>query len=540
MERLGPIDLLLLSDRFFSPELADQVQHADVTAEPAVILPQITVEVQNAGRRTNGVFVSAWTENGLPELATIANDEIVINRALANELGVGVGDQLIIRLPEFNQVPADSPLGRKDDRVRSRGGLRVREILEPVGLGRFSLALNQQDVPNAFVALSVLQRTMGVGDSVNAIVFTRKSPQSTPEADRLLAEQLTRQLKPSLNDFGVVASVESGTYDDPVSGTERLAWRYLQFTTDRMIFDDVAADAIAGSLPSGAKVGRVLTYLANSLQIEGSDGEIPYSTVSAVDDRLASELWPDVSLDKNGILLNSWAAEDLGAKVGDRIQLDYFDPETTHGNAVEKSEYFTVQGIVPVVQPERPFSRRSAASFSEPPTVANDPGLTPMVEGVTDQDSIDDWDPPFPFDQRRVQAEDDAYWEYYRTTPKAFVSMKAGRRMWGSRFGATTSIRIPWTDESPDDVERAALEGLQNVQENLGFVVRPLRADSLAAASGTTPFEGCSSDSLLFDCRRVDVDCDLGAVDDPIAITRYRDPCGQRLAGQSATKANWR
>ena len=493
LERLGPMDLILLGDRFFAPEMVQQLQDPAVIAQPAILLPHITVEAQNQGMRTNGVFVTAWPDGSPAGLATIADDEIVINRTLANELGANVGDRLVIRLPEFNEVPADSPLGRKDDRVRSRGGLRVREILNAKGLGKLSLALNQQDVPNAFVALSVLQRTMGVGKRVNAVVFTKVEPDPNPNLadDTELALRLTRQLQPNLADFGISASVERGVYQEPEAESEGLAWSYLQFTTDRMILDDVAANAITEALRTQSSVGHVLTYLANSIHVPGAEGEIPYSTVSAIDQQLVATLWPDGgALEEDGILLNSWAAEDLGVDVGDQVELDYFDPETTHGQAIEKSQRFTVQGIVPIIRPDRPFSRRSAARFSQPPTTANDPGLTPLVEGVTDQESIDDWNPPFPFDQRRVQPEDDDYWEYYRTTPKAFITAAMGHRLWGSRFGATTSIRVAWDATSTTEIEAAVLDRLRESKQQLGFVVRPIRASSLEAAAGTTPFEG--------------------------------------------------
>ena len=53
-----------------------------------------------------------------------------------------------------------------------------------------------------------------------------------------------------------------------------------------------------------------------------------------------------------------------------------------------------------------------------------------------------DWDPPFPVRRRRVRPKDEEYWDEHRATPKAFVSLATGRRLWGSRFGQTTSIRV--------------------------------------------------------------------------------------------------
>ena len=42
-----------------------------------------------------------------------------------------------------------------------------------------------------------------------------------------------------------------------------------------------------------------------------------------------------------------------------------------------------VTQIVPITRPATPFRRRRAATFDKPPTVYNDPDLTPTVPGVT-------------------------------------------------------------------------------------------------------------------------------------------------------------
>ena len=58
--------------------------------------------------------------------------------------------------------------------------------------------------------------------------------------------------------------------------------------------------------------------------------------------------------------------------------------------------------------------------------------VVPEVEGITDEASIADWDPPFPFDRRRVRAtppqdQDDRYWKDYGAAPKAFVALATAR-----------------------------------------------------------------------------------------------------------------
>ena len=73
---------------------------------------------------------------------------------------------------------------------------------------------------------------------------------------------------------------------------------------------------------------------------------------------------------------------------------------------------------------------------------AADQDLTPTVRGLTDKKTIEDWDLPFEIDRKRFKPADDQYWSKYHATPKAFVSLATGRRLWASRFGQTTSFRM--------------------------------------------------------------------------------------------------
>ena len=72
-----------------------------------------------------------------------------------------------------------------------------------------------------------------------------------------------------------------------------------------------------------------------------------------------------------------------------------------------------------------------------------------------------------------------------RTAPKAFIGLKAGQDLWGSRFGKVTSIRIDdTTDAAAFSAKlRAAIDPAQ-----LGMAVFDPRAQSLASAQGSTDF----------------------------------------------------
>src|SRR5262249_3503073 len=167
------------------------------------------------------------------------------------------------------------------------------------------------------------------------------------------------------------------------------------------------------------------------------------------------------------IVLADWEDSPLRAKPGDRITLTYFEPEE-QGRLQEREAAFTLAGVVPLEGP------------------AADPDLTPEFPGITDKLSIRDWNPPFPYHNERVKKEDERYWEDYRTTPKAYVTLAAGQKLWGSRFGDLTSIRLAPENEAgqpadlkavADDFRRRLLEHLDPKQG--GFVFDPVRQRGL-------------------------------------------------------------
>lgn len=125
----------------------------------------------------------------------------------------------------------------------------------------------------------------------------------------------------------------------------------------------------------------------------------------------------------------------------------------------------------------------------------DDPDLTPEFPGITDSQSLRDWDPPPPFDrrdiQRKIDRRDEDYWNTYRTAPKAYVTLKAGQAMWGSRLGNVTSIRL--APKNGTDLARAAAAFAENFHPDEGVpVFDAVKERSKAASAGGANF------SMLF------------------------------------------
>ncbi len=508
LDRLGAVDEVLVTDRFFRRDLIAELavdsdfQETQSLALPLILFPQATAQPHGAQAAARVLVIGCeedfWQldQSGLPAPLVPQGEQIVINQTVADELQVGVGDELVLRLPSGDRVPADSPLANKRDRIRNIAGLEVIDVVPAQGLGRFRLRPTQQLTRNVYVPLELLQAALEQEGQINTIVVSRgktageQSPAISPTT-----------LRPTLADLGLSLSQVRSTFAASSAGSPVVVFDYYQLTTDRMI---LAPDVMQTARRAWSSLGGqgVLTYLANTIarvEEDAAVSEIPYSMVTAIDTGAGfpladpqGEMFEPLAEDE--IILNSWAAEDLVAEPGDTIRLSYFAPETTHGEAIERQQDFRLRGITPLTVPSRPYRGRRrtlrAAVYDQSPMLANDPNLTPEVEGVTDQESIRNWDPPFPYDPTRLRGEDDDYWANYRTTPKAFISLAAGARLWGSRFGGLTSVRVPASEGvSVTDLTTRFEDQMQRDGVALGFEFRPVKQQQLAASRGTTPFD---------------------------------------------------
>jgi putative ABC transport system permease protein len=232
------------------------------------------------------------------------------------------------------------------------------------------------------------------------------------------------------------------------------------------------------------KLQPVITYLANTMAV--GERKIPYSTITGVHSvpqlgPLLDDAGRPIELADSEIVLNRWAADDLQAKVGDDVAVTFYEPESTHGRLRERQPppRFKLKAIVPLKDTE---GRRSAAA---------DPRLTPEMPGVTDQKSISDWDLPFELVEK-IRPEDEKYWDEYRTTPKAFVSFDVAKRLWASRWGAISLLRLPEDESLRDSNPRFGETRLRDAIDPaaMGLTVLPVKQFGLQASAGTTPFGG--------------------------------------------------
>ena len=349
--------------RFFRTALAEEVSgyrdparpDVQIVARPAIMLQATLSHGENQYRRIAGQVTvlgcsdDFWTTFGDPSASwqpahRPGAGEIVLNVPLADKLGARWATIIFLSLPGAGDIPAESGLGRKNDTLRTLPALHVVAVIPAEGLGRFGIAPDAADSFDAFVAIETLQHGLDQEGLANAILASIERGNKRP-ADADDAGLLNAALTPTLADYGLsITKTDAG---------------YFNFSTERMLLDEPvekAAETAFGPLDGQP----TLTYLAN-LIIAGSGkktAKIPYSTVTALDhphraaaravqnagrkDHPAS--WPD-----NEILLNSWVADDMakqGVKLqpGDTIRLQYFHPESLHGQEHEETTSLKLAG----------------------------------------------------------------------------------------------------------------------------------------------------------------------------------------------------
>lgn len=517
-DRLGQIDEVLVADGFFRQQLIDDwAQQPEVSsqiriASPAILFPSANVETSAGASlsRATGVSVlgvrpSFWQldrEGSQDPPAPWQGEMAAVNEPLADALGltqemVDAGRaRVTIRLPRPSLIPADSAIAKKRGLVINLVDVPVRRIVKARGLGRFSMQNSQTDPMNVYLPIDLVDQELRRGPlshrSGGALCNAAFLARSSEAVDGAMTITSLESLRPTLDDWGLLlkhARLEYGA-----GAEQRVIYDYWSLSSDRLMLPKEVVDSVLRSI-SGSR--PLLTYLANDIAKVDEPEGIPFSMVTALElDRSIGLVDlqgdPIERLESGQIVLNQWAAEDLGARTGDRIRIRYYEPETTHGREVEREATFELVAIARLTPPITPFrvrrGRIDPPEYDQPPTAANDPDFTPFVPGVTDAESIDRWELPFETADR-IRPEDDQYWSEYRTTPKGFIALEEGRRLWTSRFGDTTSIRIPASDWTGDSLATAVADAIRKDHGALGFRVIPVRRNALLASQGSTPFD---------------------------------------------------
>jgi putative ABC transport system permease protein len=442
--RLGKVDAVLASGgRFFRSALADDMAGDDYTSAPVLML-RASATVQRTGRGIGGVRVLGVDDRfwkfspGVMAIAAPQERDFYINEHLQRSLGLGTDETLILRFDKPALIAADAPLAGKSSELISLSG-NVARTCGDREFGRFSLENTQLPQATVFVPIHRLQEVIGMAGKANLMLL--RDPKGRDAAG--VSASIRRHCK--LEDYGISVA------DVPLANA-------AEIRTSRIFFDREVAGAIRKLYPDAQPV---ITYMANTISANGK--ETPYSMVTAVDAKAA----PFLSGYSNGVVLNSWIAEDLGASMGDEVKMDYYVLE--EGNRlVEKGVVCRVAGVVDLTG------------------LAADRTWMPDFPGVAEAKNAADWDAGVPIDLKRIRDKDEKYWDEYRGVPKMFLPLEKGREWFGNRWGEFTALRVPGV--SRGEISNGVLKALDpNVT---GLVLQDIREQGMAAAESPVDFAG--------------------------------------------------
>ncbi len=435
VQRLGKTSRVITAgERLFGQQLS--IELAEKTgAETAALLRANGFGVIDGGDlRINqlavwGVDASIGNFASYPEVFQLQNNEVAINENLASLSGLKVGDEFLLRLNKLNTFPANTPfVSEKESTVSFR--VSVARILKPDELGNFNLKNIQSAPRNVFLNLEWLNEQMGLQQKANVLLVAEGV------SDAELAQNLQKCWK--LDDVNLKIR-------------ENQELNYTELISDR-VFVEPAVEQFCMKQVSGAH--PVFSYFINQFTLSGN--QTPYSFVSN-----------DQNLSGNEMAVSEWLAEDLKAKVGDRVKVTYFEVGPLR-RLVQKDTTFVISSI---------FKTEG---------VKADPQLAPVIPGLSDAGNCRDWKTGVPVDLKKIRTKDEDYWKTHKGTPKAFVSLETAQKLWGNRFGQSTAIRIDGLKKA--EFEKQLLAGLLPAQ--LGFEIKDVKTDGLAAASGGTDFGG--------------------------------------------------
>jgi putative ABC transport system permease protein len=446
--RLGEVEFAASPHgRFFRADLADDLQRELGGAVAGVLQVSGMIANDDGARRVNRVEVLGVNDafyalgSGRNPFENAAGDGVVLSEAVAARLDARPGDEVLLRIEKVATMPRDVPLVSDEDRTVAFR-LRVLAVADDAAFARFDLAANQAAPLNVFVPQNWLAEKIEQPGQVNMLLAARQEADST--ADELNAA-IGKVWQPA--DAGLEMS-------------KREPQNVLELRSRRIFIEDSLAGEAIKADPDA--VG-VLTYFVNEIRL--GDKATPYSMVAALGPGYGNLIPAEMGTDE--IVINQWLAEDLGARVGDLIDVTYFVMDV--GRTLrEKQGRFKVVKIVPLEG------------------AARDPSLMPDFPGLADVDNCRDWKPGIPIDLDKIRPEDEQYWDEYRGTPKAFITLEAGQSLWRNRYGSLTAVRYPWRDGLDRQVARYLATNIDPA--TVGLFFQPVRERGLRAGREGTDF----------------------------------------------------
>jgi putative ABC transport system permease protein len=448
--RLGSVEWVVSTkERFFIDDLSERLKKENIDTAPVVELQGMVTKGDGSIRvnhvRVLGVddrFFNMSLAGKAP--AGMGDGTTLINTALASRLNIKKesNTEVVLRFDNPSLISRNLVLAPyKESTISMR--ISVTGVVDDEHFGRFSLEANQKKPYNIFVPITWLQKQI----------------KHNKQANLLLISDATNKLNADLLNKAV-----SRVWRFPDAGAELIARgeNTLELRSSRVFLDRSFGDAAKKVQPS---VSRFLTYFVNELRV--GDAVTPYSMVTAAERKgdFVNILPPDMEDDE--IVINQWLADDLNAKPGDELTLTYYIPGEWQ-NLEEINRSFKICRVIAI------------------DGAASDPNLAPDIPGLSDSENCSEWDSSLPIDLNSIRDKDEKYWDNYKGTPKAFITLFVGKTMWSNSYGDLTGIRF-----QKDILSHASMaEELTKLIDprSLGMSVIPVKEIGMRASTGGTDF----------------------------------------------------
>jgi ABC-type lipoprotein release transport system permease subunit len=448
--RLGKIRHVMQSNgRIFRQDLSAEIMsQAHIPVVPAFRSEGIAIN-SDKNLRINQVqilgidnrFTALWDK----PLRAPGADEAVISRNVAGRLGLKTGDDLLLRIQNHGKAPLDAPfVSEKEPSVAIR--VKISAIAADERMGRFSLKSNQTAPFNVFLSLKQMASLLELPGYANLMVTTDEGNYLSDA--NILDSALQNCWQPA------DAGLHFVPHPDGRKSPDSMAY---QLTSDRIFFDDSTARVIRSTVPG---CQPILTYLVNA--ISSGPAATPYSFVTAADESFLKQ-----PLGRNGVIVNEWLAKDLAVARGDSVMMRYFLIGPLR-RLREDSTRFMVSSVIPMTHE------------------LSDASLMPDFPGMSDAGNCRDWETGAPVNLKNIRDKDEAYWQKFRGTPKAFISLETGQNIWHNRFGNVTAFRFHAREKDLPNIEKAMMSHMRPVRSGLSFT--PVYMEGKLAAENSTDF----------------------------------------------------
>lgn len=434
--RLGQTThILTAGERLLTQSLQRQMQqHQEVVTAP-VLKSEAVLSIQGTNITMNRVQVlgvdTAFANFMEADVYNVIKPgEIVISDHLASRLSLKVGDEVLLRMRTLHPIPPNTPLVSNSEPTIARR-VRIANIATRAQGSHFNTEISQISPYNIFVDLQWLNSVMSLENRCNLILIQSRR-------DHSYLQSVVQQSLHA-NDIGL-----------ELKEVEKNEW---EIRSERIFIDSLVGKSIFKAYPQARPT---LSYFAN--RMGRNHQSTPYSFIHATD------RFP--SLQSGQIIINQWLANDLQVQEGDSLHVDYF----LFGILRELQEHSASFRIQEVISMEEALK---------------DKALIPHLPGLTDAASCRDWQAGIPIHLPSIREQDEQYWNLYRGTPKAWISLSDGQRLWSNRFGNLTNIQLT-EDTHKDTLSKRLVTYVDPFR--LEFLVRSVKAEGITAARSGVDF----------------------------------------------------